>query len=209
MKKFLNLKNIVIIALIALVAVKWFSPSEKIYVEGKPYEVIKNTTDTVTVVDTKVVFKKGKTIYNKVIVEKKIEVLTPVLVDTMSILKGYYSKVSYKDTLRLPDSLGTVSILGTITQNKILDRTFNASIKQRIIKDTVNVKELPKTKIYYGPEGGFNHTNFVSHLGVAVLVKTKKDRIYNLGVGYSSQVVGSKLQSWTPYISTGIFWRVK
>ena len=209
MKKFLNLKNIAIVALVALVAVKWLSPSEKVYVEGKPYEVIKNTTDTVTVVNTKVVFKKGKTVYKKVIVEKKIEVPTPILVDTMSILKGYYSKVSYKDTLRLPDSLGTVSILGTITQNKILDRTFNASIKQRIIKDTVNVKELPKTKIYYGPEGGFNHTNFVSHLGVAVLVKTKKDRIYNLGVGYSSQVVGSKLQSWTPYISTGIFWRVK
>jgi hypothetical protein len=209
MKKFLSLKNIAIIALVALVAVKWLSPSEKVYVEGKPYEVIKNTTDTVTVVDTKVVFKKGKTVYEKVIVEKKIEVPTPVLVDTMSILKGYYSKVSYNDTLRLPDSLGTVSILGTITQNKILDRTFNASIKQRTIKDTVNVKELPKTKIYYGPEGGFNHTNLVSHLGIGVLVKTKKDRIYNLGVGYSSQVVGSKLQSWTPYISTGIFWRVK
>jgi hypothetical protein len=209
MKKFLNLKNIAIIALVTLVAVKWLSPSEKVYVEGKPYEVIKNTTDTVTVVNTKVVFKKGKTVYEKVIVEKKIEVPTPVLVDTMSILKDYYSKVSYNDTLRLSDSLGTVSILGTITQNKIFNRTFNASIKQKTIKDTVNVKELPKTKIYYGPEGGFNHTNFVSHLGVAVLVKTKKDRIYNLGVGYSSQVVGSKLQSWTPYISTGIFWRVK
>ena len=207
MKKFLSLKNIAIIALVALVAVKWLSPSEKVYVEGKPYEVIKNTTDTVTVVDTKVIFKKGKNIYNEVIVEKKIEV--PALVDTMALLKDYYSKVSYKDTLLLSDSLGTVSILGTITQNKILDRTFNASIKQKTIKDTVNVKELPKTKVYYGPEGGFNYTNLVSHLGIGVLVKTKKDRVYSIGVGYSSQVVGSKLQSWTPYVSTGIFWRVK
>jgi hypothetical protein len=207
MKKFLNLKNIVIIALVTLVAVKWLSPSKKVYVEGKPYEVIKNTTDTVTVVDTKVVFKKGKTVYNEVIVEKKIEV--PTLVDTMSLLKDYYSKVSYKDTLLLSDSLGTVSILGTITQNKILDRTFNASIKQKTIKDTVSVKELPKTKIYYGTEGGFNHTNFVSHLGVAVLVKTKKDRIYNLGVGYSNQRVDKTNLTWTPYVSTGIFWKVK
>jgi hypothetical protein len=207
MKKFLNLKNIAIIALVALVAVKWLSPSEKVYVEGKPYEVIKNTTDTVTVVNTKVVFKEGKTVYEKVIVEKKIEV--PALVDTMSLLKDYYSKVSYKDTLLLSDSLGTVSILGTITQNKILDRTFNASIKQRIIKDTVNVKELPKTKIYYGPEGGFNHTNLVSHLGIGVLVKTKKDIVYSLGVGYSNQRVDKTNLTWTPYVSTGIFWRVK
>jgi len=207
MKKFLSLKNIAIIVLVALVAVKWLSPSEKVYVEGKPYEVIKNTTDTVTVVDTKVVFKKGKTVYNEVIVEKKVEV--PVLVDTISILKDYYSKVSYNDTLRLSDSLGTVSILGTITQNKILDRTFNASIKQKTIKDTVNVKELPKTKIYYGPEGGFNHTNLVSHLGIGVLVKTKKDRVYSLGVGYSNQRVDKTNLTWTPYVSTGIFWRVK
>jgi len=209
MKKFLSLKNILIIALVALVLIKWLSPSEKVYVEGKPYEVIKNTTDTVTVVDTKVIFKKGKTLYKKVIVEKKIEVPTSVLVDTMSILKNYYSTVSYKDTLRLSDSLGIVSISDMITENKIFNRTFNASINQKIIKDTVLVKESPKTKIYYGPEGGINHTNFVSHIGVAVLVKSKKDRIYNLGIGYSSQVVGSKLQSWTPYISTGIFWRVK
>jgi hypothetical protein len=207
MKKLLNVKNIAIIALVALVAVKWLSPSEKVYVEGKPYEVIKNTTDTITVVNTKVVFKKGKDIYNEVIVEKKIEV--PALVDTVALLKDYYSKVSYKDTLLLSDSLGTVSILGTITQNKILDRTFNASIKQRIIKDTVSVKELPKTKIYYGPEGGFNHTNLVSHLGIGVLVKTKKDRVYSLGVGYSNQRVDKTNLTWTPYVSTGIFWRVK
>jgi len=207
MKKFLSLKNSVIFALVALVAVKWLSPSEKVYVEGKPYEVIKNTTDTVTIVDKKVVFKEGKTVYNEVIVEKKIEV--PALVDTMALLKDYYSKVSYKDTLLLSDSLGTISILGTITQNKILDRTFNASIKQKTIKDTVNVKELPKTKIYYGPEGGFNYTNLVSHLGIGVLVKTKKDRVYSIGVGYSNQRVDKTNLTWTPYVSTGIFWRVK
>jgi len=207
MKKLLNVKNIVIIALVTLVAVKWLNPSEKVYVEGKPYEVLKHTTDTVTVVDTKVVFKKGKDIYNEVIVEKKVEV--PALVDTMSLLKNYYSKVSYKDTLRLSDSLGIVSILDSITQNRIFTRTFNASIKQKTIKDTINVKELPKTKIYYGPEGGFNHTNLVSHLGIGVLVKTKKDRVYSLGVGYSNQRVDKANSTWTPYISTGIFWRVK
>ena len=209
MKKFLNLKNIVIIVLVALVAVKWLSPNEKVYVEGKPYEVVKNTIDTIKVVDTKVVFKKGKTLYQKVIVEKKIEVPTIVLVDTMSILKNDYSMVSYKDTLRLSDSLGTVSISDIIAENKIFNITFNASINQKIIKDTIIVKESPKTKIYYGPEGGFNHTNFVSHLGIAVLFKTKKDRIYNLGVGYSNQRVDKTNLTWTPYISTGIFWKVK
>ena len=209
MKKFLNLKNVIIAVLLIMLLLKCSSSNNKSNIQDKPNEMVNHTTDTVTVVDTKVVFKKGKTVYEKVIVENKVEVPTLVLVDTIAILKNYYSRVSYKDTLRLSDSLGTVSISDVITENKIFNRTFNASINQKIVKDTVTVKESPKTKIYYGPEGGFNHTNIVSHLGVAVLVKSKKDIMYNLGIGLSSQVVGSKLQSWTPYISTGIFWRVK
>lgn len=206
MKKLLSVKNIAIVVLVALVMVKWFSPRETVYID-KP-EVLKSTTDTVTVVDTKVVFKKGNTVYEKVTVEK--EVVVPAVVDTMSILKQYYSRVGYLDTLRLQEE-GSVSVLDSITENRIFSRSFIASIKPRleIKKDTVMVKEPAKTKIYYGPEGGLNTTNVVSHLGIAVLVKSKKDVMYNLGIGLSSQVVGSKLQSWTPYISTGIFWRVK
>jgi len=206
MKKSLSVKNIAIAVLVALVMVKWFGPKEKVYID-KPYEVVKQTTDTVTVIDTKLVFKKGETVYEKVTVEKKVEVAA--VVDTASILKQYYSIFGYQDTLRLQE--GSVSVLDSITENRIFARSFIASIKPKveIKKDTVMIKEPAKTKIYYGPEGGFNHTNLVSHLGIAVLVKSKKDRMYNIGIGYSSQVVGSKLQSWTPYISTGIFWRVK
>jgi hypothetical protein len=209
MKKFLNLKNVIIVVLLILLLLKCSSSNDKSNIQDKPNEVLNHTTDTVTVVDTKVVFKKGKTVYEKVFVENKVEVPTLVLVDTMSILKNYYSRVSYKDTLRLSDSLGTVSISDIITENKIFNRTFNASINQKIVKDTVSVKELPKTKIYYGPEGGFNHTNIVSHLGIAVLFKTKKNMIYNLGVGYSNQRVDKNNLTWTPYINTGIFWSVK
>jgi hypothetical protein len=206
MKKLLSVKNIAIVVLVALVMVKWFSPRETVYID-KPYEVVKSTKDTVTVVKTEVVFKKGNTVYEKVTVEK--EVVVAAVVDTMSILKQYYSRVGYQDTLRLSE--GSVSVLDSITENRIFARSFIASIKPRleIKKDTVMVKEPTKTKIYYGPEGGLNTTNVVSHLGIAVLVKSKKDVMYNLGIGLSSQVVGSKLQSWTPYISTGIFWRVK
>ena len=41
---------------------------------------------------------------------------------------------------------GTITLNDTISQNKILGRTFNASVKQRTIKETTIVKELPKTK---------------------------------------------------------------
>jgi hypothetical protein len=207
MKKLLSVKNIAITVLVALVMVKWFGPKETVYID-KPYEVAKSSKDTVTVVETEVVFKKGKTVYEKVTVEK--EVVVAAVVDTMNILKQYYSRVGYQDTLRL-DSLGTVSVLDSITQNRIFTRRFVASIKPRleIKKDTVSIKEPAKTKLYYGPEGGFNHTNLVSHVGIAVLVKSKKDVMYNIGIGYSNQRVDKTNFTWTPYLSTGIFWRVK
>ena len=207
MKQLLSVKNIAIVVLVSLLAVKWFSPSEKVYID-KPYEVLKSTTDTVTVVDTKLVFKKGKTVYKKITVEKKIEV--PAVVDTTSILKQYYSRVGYQDTLRLSE--GSISVLDSITENRIFARRFIASIKPRleIKKDTVTVKEPAKRKLYYGFEGGLNHTNLVSHLGIGVLMNSKKDkRVYNLGIGYSNQRVDNTNLVWTPYVNSGVYWRIK
>jgi hypothetical protein len=212
MKKLLNFKNIVIAALIIFVLLEWFNPGgvmpgKKVFIAGKAYEVIKHEIDTVDIVKTKVVTKKGEDIYHETIVEK--EVIIPAVIDTMALLKDYYSKVLYKDTLILPDSLGTVSVIDTITQNKILGRTFNANVKQRTIKETMIVKELPKTKIFYGLEGGFNKADFVSSVGAGVLINTKKDKIYQLGLGVNNQTTDGINGGFTPYVRGGVYWKIK
>ena len=212
MKNLLNFKNIVIAALIIFVLLEWFNPGgvmpgKKVFIAGKAYEVIKHEIDTVDIVKTKVVTKKGEDIYHETIVEK--QVVIPAVIDTMALLKDYYSKVLYKDTLVLPDSLGTVSILDTISQNKILGRTFNASVKQRTIKETMIVKELPKTKVFYGLEGGFNKADFVSSVGAGVLINTKKDKIYQLGLGVNNQTTDGTNGGFTPYVRGGVYWKIK
>jgi hypothetical protein len=212
MKNLLNFKNIAIAALIIFVLLEWFNPGgvmpgKKVFVNGKAYEVIKHDIDTIDIVKTKVVTKKGEDIYHETIVEK--EVIIPAVIDTMALLKDYYSKVLYKDTLILPDSLGTVSVLDTISQNKILGRTFNASVKQRTIKETMIVKELPKTKVFYGLEGGFNKADFVSSVGAGVLINTKKDKIYQLGLGVTNQTTDGTNGGFTPYIRGGVYWKIK
>jgi hypothetical protein len=212
MKKLLNFKNIAIAALIIFVLLEWFNPGgvmpgKKVFIAGKAYEVIKHDIDTIDIVKTKVITKKGEDIYHETIVEK--QVVIPAVIDTMALLKDYYSKVLYKDTLILPDSLGTVSILDTITQNKILGRTFNASVKQRTIKETMIVKELPKTKVFYGLEGGFNKADFVSSVGAGVLINTKKDKIYQLGLGVNNQTTDGTNGGFTPYIRGGVYWKIK
>ena len=212
MKNLLNFKNIAIAVLIIFVLLEWFNPGgvmpgKKVFIAGKAYEVIKHDIDTIDIVKTKVVTKKGEDIYHETIVEK--EVIIPAVIDTLALLKDYYSKVLYKDTLVLPDSLGIVALNDTISQNKILGRTFNASVKQRTIKETTIVKELPKTKIFYGLEGGFNKADVVSSVGAGVLINTKKDKIYQLGLGVNNKTTDGTTGAFSPYIRGGVYWKIK
>ena len=212
MKKLLNLKNIAIALLIVVVVFQQCGGNKKgtgeiIKVDGKKYELIKHEIDTVEVVKTKVVTKKGEDIYHETIVEK--EVIIPTIVDTAALLKDFFAKNIYKDTLNLPDSLGIVSLIDTITQNKIFGRTFNASVKQRTIKETTIVKELPKTKVFYGLEGGFNKADVVSHLGLGVLINTKQDKIFHLGIGAANRTTDGTSGALSPYIGGGVYWKIK
>ena len=210
MKKLLNFKNIVIAALIIFVLLEWFNPGgvmpgKKVFIAGKAYEVIKHDIDTIDIVKTKVVTKKGEDIYHETIKE----VIIPTIVDTQALLHDYFAKNIYKDTLQLQDSLGTIAMIDTITQNKILGRTFNASVKQRTIKETTIVKELPKTKVFYGLEGGFNKADVVSHLGFGFLVNTKQDKMFHLGVGVANRTTDGTSGALSPYIGGGVYWKIK
>ena len=181
MKKLLNLKNIAIAVLVAIILLEYFNPGGKmpgrtIRIDGKKYEVIKHEIDTVEVEKVKVVTKKGADIVHDVIVHDTAVKL--VNVDTAALLHDYLAKVVYKDTLKLDEGLGTIALTDTITKNRILGRTWDAKIKQREIKETLIVKELPKTQVYYGFNGGFNKTDVVSNIGAGIIVKTKKDKIY-------------------------------
>ena len=208
--KFLNIKNIAIALLIVVVVFQQCGGNKKgtgeiVKVDGKKYELIKHEIDTFEIVKTKVVTKKGEDIYHETIKEINI----PAIVDTQALLHDYFAKNIYKDTLQLPDSLGIVSLIDTITQNKILGRTFNASVKQRVIKETTIVKELPKTKFFYGLEGGFNKADLISHLGMGFLINTKSDKMYHLGVGVANRTIDGTTGSLAPYIGAGIYWKIR
>ena len=212
MKKLLNFKNIAIAVLIIFVLLEWFNPGgvmpgKKVFIAGKAYEVIKHEIDTIDIVKTKVVTKKGEDIYHETIVEK--EVIIPTVIDTMALLKDYYSKVLYKDTLVLPDSLGIVALNDTITQNKILGRTFNANVKQRTIKETMIVKEPARNQLYYGLNAGFNKEDYVSAVGAGLILKTKKDKIYNLNIGVNNRTTDGTNGGFSPYVGFGTYWKIK
>ena len=212
MKKLLNIKNIALVLLIAIVVFQQCGGNKKgtgeiVKVDGKKYELIKHEIDTVEVVKTKVVTKKGEDIYHETIVEHEVKV--PVNVDTNAILKEYYTKVLYKDVLVLPDSLGTVAVTDTISQNKIFGRTFNANVKQRTIKETTIVKELPKNQVYFGFGGQFNKTDLITGLSTGVILKTKTDKIYQVNLGVSNSTIDGVNGEFKPYVGAGVYWKIR
>ena len=212
MKKLLNIKNIALLLLIAIVVFQQCGGNKKgtgeiVKVDGKKYELLKHEIDTIEVVKTKVVTKKGEDIYHETIVEKEVRV--PVNVDTNAILKEYYTKVLYKDVLVLPDSLGTVAVTDTISQNKIFGRTFNANVKQRVIKETTIVKELPKNQVYFGFGGQFNKVDFIGGLSTGVILKTKKDKIYQVNLGVTNSTIDGTNGEFKPYVGAGVYWKIR
>lgn len=206
---FSRIKNIALAALILFFIFQQVQKQKNagkiISVDGKKYELVKHTIDTVEVIKTKVVTKRGRNIYHERIKEVRI----PAKIDTLAVIRAYYSKNIYKDTLYLPDNLGTVSLIDTISKNRIQGRTFSAKVKQRIVTETTIVKELPRTQLYYGISGGFNKTDILSNVAAGFLLKTKSDQIYQLGIGVSNTVGTTPNSKLTPYIGAGAYWKIK
>jgi len=207
-----NLKNIAILVLIACVVTQFYcgksnGVGKTMLVDGKKYEVIKEIHDTTEVTKVKTLWKKGQDIFHETILHDTAVKL--VNVDTAALLRDYFAKNIYKDTLRLPDSLGFVTLIDTISKNAIQGRTFNANVKQRVITNTTIVKELPKTKVFYGIEGGFNKADFISSVGMGLLINTKSDRIFNLGLGVNNRTTDGTNGSFSPYVKGGVYWKIK
>jgi len=199
----LDFKSILIIGLIILILLMRMcsggdqSSHPIVKIDGKKYELLKRTIDTVTVTKTKIEYRPGKTIFK----DPPIYITPPTQIDSLAVVKEYYSKIVYKDTLNLDEDGGTIAITDTVSQNKIIGRLWKASIKQKTIHDVTIVKELPKTQVYIGGTAGFDEDNIVNFVGPSLLLKTKQDRVYSLGVGYGTDKNVS--------IQAGIYWKIK
>jgi len=215
MKKFVNFKNIAIAALVIYILLQWFNPGgvmpggRTIRIDGKKYEVLKHTIDTVEVEKIKTVTKKGEDIIHEVIDVDTLVLRELVNVDTAALLKDYLAKVIYKDTLKLDDGLGFVAVTDTIHKNRINGRTFTANVKERIIKEEMIVKEPARNQLYYGLNAGFNKEDYVSAIGAGLILKTKKDKIYQIGLGVNNRTIDGTNGSFSPYVGFGTYWKIK
>lgn len=215
------IKEILIVSLIIIIGLqRGCSGSddnkEIVKVDGKKYELIKKEVDTVYVEkEVKVTKYVPKYITKEVI--KEVEI--PMDVDSLAIIKDYFSRVTVTDTLQLDydfptevtDSLGNKpnSNLGfgiltdVISQNRIQSREIDWFFKIPTVYNTTIVKELPKLEFYYGFGVGMDKTNGLGNFSGNILIKTKKMNIYGLNIGMSNQ-----LGQYQPYVGGSMYWKI-
>ena len=169
---------VIVIFLLNMCSTEVGPDGKTVKIAGKTYTIIKHEVDTIVVPVNQLVYRNGKDIYTEKIVYKTV----PSNVDTNDIIKNYYSQLIYKDTLKLKDSLGYVSIVDTIFNNSISGRKWESHVNKFIVKEVTIVKELPKNQFFVGGFGGYNSQLNSIYLGPTIMLKNKKENAINLGI---------------------------
>jgi hypothetical protein len=205
-----NVKNILTILLIlagAYFAYQFFfvptpppDPDKYIEIGGKQYEILKNQRDTIIEYDT---IKVPEYIPKVKFVDREVEV--PADVDTVAILKDYYVKRYYEDTVKqYPDSTGgnSVVVKDTITHNKIVSRQVDFNVETITITDSIVVKEPLKTKVFIGP--GVNIGPTVGVNGT-IVIKNSQDKAFFIQPGLQNVPGTNDIKG---YIGGGLLWKI-
>ena len=118
-------------------------------------------------------------------------------IDTMSILRDYYAKYFYTDTIKV-DSLGFIVINDTVTRNLISKRDVQSNI---FIPTTTitNTTYLYKRELFWGASISGNQEQIQSINGELIYVN-KKRNAYGFGVGVD--------QNFQPIFTGRLYWKI-
>jgi hypothetical protein len=124
--------------------------------------------DTIYKHDTLVVYRKGKSI--PFITLDTIYQIDQIH-DTTYIVKDYLTTKAYSDTLRI-NADNSVYVYDTISQNKIISRSFIAHLTEKMIDKTTFIERKPKNQLFVGLIGDLRRSD--NMLGVGVGLNYKK-----------------------------------
>lgn len=181
------------------------SPQKTVKIDGKKYNVISDKTDTIKLPPIITIkHEKGNDIpYPKIIYVKDT---SKKPIDTLGVVKDYLAKREYTDTLKLKDTGGYVIVNDTVSKNRLIGRSWDAVITKKLFKETIIVTPPPVTQVYFGFTGTLTKTDVVNSIGAGFLLKTKTDKIYQLGIGLSHQSNNTNL---VPFLGVGAYWKIK
>lgn len=205
MKKILDVRHFIIIALLIAVVVLLQSDNKivtKEIVKEVPSEPIHDTVEVEVEVPYEV---EGEIVYKDSI----IYVPTLVKVDTALILKDFYAKNLFNDTIKLNNSQGFIYLNQVVSENKIVSKNWTSNIKPKIVREPAPEPPPIRNQVFIGVNGALSKEDFVNSLGMGLILKTKKDHLYQIGLGAANRTVDGTSGEFRPYLNGGVYWKIK
>jgi len=138
-----------------------------------------------------------------------IYVTTIEKVDTSAILRDYLVFNKFSDTLKLSNNQGFVYLNQTVNENKIVDRKFSATIKPKIVRETPPPPPPIRNQVFFGINGAVSKEDWVNSIGLGLILKTKKDHLFQVNLGVANRTVDGTTGELRPYVGGGVYWKVK
>lgn len=144
-----------------------------------------------------------------IIKDTTIYVTTIEKVDTSAILRDYLVFNKFSDTLKLSNNQGFIYLNQTVNGNKIVDRKFSASIKPKIVRETPPPPPPIRNQVFFGINGAVSKEDWVNSIGLGLILKTKKDHLFQVNLGVANRTIDGVSGELRPYFGGGVYWKVK
>ena len=154
-----------------------------LFMAKKQRNTVTKTIDTVTVVKRFEKFTKGDKIPYKI-----LDTIYKQNYDTTYIVKDYQQVKEFTDSIRQDSNLFVIR--DTISQNRIIGRSFQAKIQEKTITITNNIQPKPKSALYIGFRSDIRQDMSRVEHNISLSFKTRQRGLFSVGYGMSGYSVG-------------------
>ena len=165
MKKILDVRNIIIVLLLLLAIVEFLNPKgimpnrTLLIHDTVGFEVpVHDTIAEEVLVEVEVPYEIENPL--PYAVHDTVAINNPI--DTNAILNALGQKIFKKDVLKLPSNIGTVTLFDTISNNRIIGRSFKSDVKQKIVRDTMYTPIPRQNEFYVGIDAKMDKPNVIN-----------------------------------------------
>jgi hypothetical protein len=153
----------------------------------KQRNTVTTTIDTVTVTKEFTKFTKGDKIPFKI-----LDTIYKQSYDTTYIIKDYNQVKEFTDSIRQDSNLFVIK--DTISQNRIIGRSFQAKIQEKTITITNNIQAKPKSALYIGFRSDISKDYSKVEHNISLSFKTRQKGLFSVGYGMSGYSLGYSLK---------------
>ena len=158
-----------------------------LFMAKKQRNTVTTTIDTVTVTKEFTKFTKGDKIPFKI-----LDTIYKQSYDTTYIVKDYQQVKEFTDSIRQDSNLFVIK--DTISQNRIIGRSFQAKIQEKTITITNNIQAKPKSALYIGFRSDISQDYTKVNHNISLSFKTRQRGLFSVGYGMSGYSLGYSLK---------------